>query len=291
MSSAFFEFLGFTLPRAAGFGLAFAVGFANLSIHAQPHAQTRSQAINLDEIAQLRLAYGWQRTDGAHVAAVVVDLAPGWKTYWRAADSNGLPPSFDWRGSDNAHSVQYLWPTPQVFATGSARTIGFERQLVLPVVIQPKKTGDAARLDLVMDYGICREICIPARGEASLDLASALPERDLIELALLSRPKTGASHGLDTATCTVSPQGVDYELAAELSFGDAIGEVDVVMVEAGDERIWVSEPDVTSTRNSVSLKADLLYFGDGAMAIDRSALRFTLLTSTGGIDVRGCTGG
>ncbi len=285
MSNRFLKFLRIALARMACVALAFGVAFGPMQ------AQTSSQAINLDEISQLRLAYGWTRNDGAHVAAVVVDLAPGWKTYWRAADSNGLPPSFDWRGSDNANSVQYLWPTPQVFTSAATRTIGFEHQLVLPIVVRPKDRDDTLSLDLVMDYGVCSQICIPARGAASLDLANALPERELIELALLARPETGTDRGLRKATCGISPQGEDYELAADLSFADPLGQVDAVMIEAGDERIWVSEPDIAASANSVSLTADVYYFGDGAMALDRSAMRFTLLTSTGGVEVAGCTGG
>ncbi len=38
---------------------------------------------------------GWVRADGTRMAAVQLDLEPGWKTYWRAPGDAGIPPSFD----------------------------------------------------------------------------------------------------------------------------------------------------------------------------------------------------
>ena len=260
--------------------------FAALATSAQ--AQSDGRALDLDAVSDVRLAYGWQRDDGAYVAAVVVDLAPGWKTYWRWAGSNGIPPSFDWRGSGNVESVQYLWPAPQIFNVAGVRTIGFETQLVLPVVITPKEQATEVRLDLAMDYGVCADICIPARDEARLDLGSAGPERDLIELSLIARPQNGGAFGLQAATCAISPNDNGFEIEADLTFAKPIGTLNALMIEAGNEQTWISEPDVVADETAVRAQADLFYFGDGPFLLDRSAMRFTLLTSAGTIEFSGC---
>ncbi|MEO0999402.1 MAG: hypothetical protein AAFW69_02170, partial [Pseudomonadota bacterium] len=36
---------------------------------------------------------GWVEEDGSLIAALSIDLAPGWKTYWRAPGEGGLPPT------------------------------------------------------------------------------------------------------------------------------------------------------------------------------------------------------
>ncbi|MCH9747383.1 MAG: hypothetical protein K0U57_05090, partial [Alphaproteobacteria bacterium] len=35
---------------------------------------------------------GWDVSDGRRISAVQLTLEPGWKTYWRAPGSSGIPP-------------------------------------------------------------------------------------------------------------------------------------------------------------------------------------------------------
>ncbi len=254
-------------------------------------ARAGNGALDLDELSQMRLAYGWQRDDGAYVAAVVVDLAPGWKTYWRWAGGNGIPPDFNWSGSQNAKSVQYLWPTPQVFGAGDARTIGFENRLILPIIIQPERANQPVDLSLNMDFGICADICIPTDAVAQLNLAASEAERDMIELALLARPETGSDRGLVSASCALVPADGAFELQANLAFSEGLGQIEAAIAEAGSESLWISEPTIQGTDRDIGLSAQMMYFGEGPMTLDRSAMRFTLLTSSGGVEVIGCTAG
>src|SRR5688572_17648661 len=70
-----------------------------------------------DQRSALRLIAG-STGSGAPVlrAAIAMRIAPGWKTYWRYAGDSGLPPSFDFTGSENVKSVAVLWPVPRRFA-------------------------------------------------------------------------------------------------------------------------------------------------------------------------------
>jgi DsbC/DsbD-like thiol-disulfide interchange protein len=76
--------------------------------------------------------------NGGHMAAVELQLAPGWKTYWRSPGDAGIPPSFDWSGSENVKSVRLHWPAPEVFEANGMQTIGYHERLVLPVEITPR---------------------------------------------------------------------------------------------------------------------------------------------------------
>ena len=44
---------------------------------------TPISANKLDDNLQVILRPGWRATDGTHIAALQITLAPGWKTYWR----------------------------------------------------------------------------------------------------------------------------------------------------------------------------------------------------------------
>jgi DsbC/DsbD-like thiol-disulfide interchange protein len=118
---------------------------------------------------------------------VFVDIAlePGWKTYWRTpGDAGGLPPSFDWSKSANLASATVLFPAPELFTDKSGTTIGYEGGLVLPVVLVPEAPDKPISLVVGLQYGICKEVCIPV--EVELDLAVAADDPDPLPAAALA---------------------------------------------------------------------------------------------------------
>jgi DsbC/DsbD-like thiol-disulfide interchange protein len=112
---------------------------------------------------------------GDGVAGVELQMPEGWKTYWRnPGDAGGVPPSFDWSKSENLASAQVLYPAPKRFSDRSGDTVGYKGTVVFPVRIKAKDPEKPIDLRLTLDYGVCKEICIP--GEAALSLA-IVPEQ------------------------------------------------------------------------------------------------------------------
>jgi len=102
-------------------------------------------------------------------AGIEIKLAPGWHTYWRYPGDSGVPPTFDFAGSQNIRSVSVLWPAPQRFADGAGgHSIGYIGEVVLPLRIVPDDPGKPASLHVKLGYAICGNMCIP--GEADLAL-------------------------------------------------------------------------------------------------------------------------
>lgn len=89
-----------------------------------------------------------------------VRLAPGWKFYWRTPGEGGVPPQFDWSGSQNLKAAQLAWPAPHRITIGDADLFGYVDEVILPVMILPQKTGAAIDLALRAEYGVCKDICI-----------------------------------------------------------------------------------------------------------------------------------
>src|SRR5690349_18182355 len=52
------------------------------------------------------------RQDAALLAGIEITLDPGFKTYWRNPGDSGLPPRFDWSGSENVADVEIRYPAP-----------------------------------------------------------------------------------------------------------------------------------------------------------------------------------
>jgi DsbC/DsbD-like thiol-disulfide interchange protein len=104
-------------------------------------------------------------------AGVEIQLDPGWKTYWRRpGDSGGLPPHFDWSRSKNIKAVTVLYPAPRRFKDAIGDSVGYSGAVLFPVKFQRENEAASAVLHLSFQYGICREICIPAEAEFALTI-------------------------------------------------------------------------------------------------------------------------
>ncbi len=110
--------------------------------------------------------------DGSRLLAFVeVELPEGWKTYWRnPGDAGGLPPAFDWSKSENLAAATVLYPAPKLMTDKAGNTFGYKDRVVFPVEIKPKNAGEAINLVLNLQYGICKEICVPAEAQLTLEI-------------------------------------------------------------------------------------------------------------------------
>ena len=122
--------------------------------------------------------------NGGRMAAVELQLAPGWKTYWRSPGDAGIPPTFDWSGSENVKSVHIHWPAPEVFEANGMQTIGYHERLVLPVEVTPEDPARPVRLSVEMSLGVCDEICMPAIVDLTADLSAPGAPDAAIQAAL-----------------------------------------------------------------------------------------------------------
>jgi DsbC/DsbD-like thiol-disulfide interchange protein len=103
-------------------------------------------------------------------AGIELRLAPGWSTYWRFPGDAGVPPRFDFSGSQNAAQVTVLWPAPRELSEGDTRSIGYIDDVILPLRIVPRDLNKPVALLLKVDYAVCGRLCIPATGSAALTL-------------------------------------------------------------------------------------------------------------------------
>ncbi|HXW27939.1 MAG TPA: protein-disulfide reductase DsbD domain-containing protein [Xanthobacteraceae bacterium] len=103
-------------------------------------------------------------------AGLELRLAPGWRTYWRYPGDAGVPPRFDFSGSQNAAQVTVLWPAPRELSEGDTRSIGYSDDVILPLRIVPRDLNKPVALLLKVDYAVCGQLCIPATGSAALTL-------------------------------------------------------------------------------------------------------------------------
>ncbi len=118
--------------------------------------------------SSLRLIAGATAPSGKQRIGVEITMAPGYKTYWRSPGEAGIPPVFDWSGSENVGGLDVRWPAPERFEDATGSGIGYIGEVVVPVSVQPLDPARPVTLVLKLDYAVCDKICVPARGEARL---------------------------------------------------------------------------------------------------------------------------
>jgi DsbC/DsbD-like thiol-disulfide interchange protein len=111
---------------------------------------------------------------GMLVAGLEVVMEPGWKTYWRnPGDAGGIPPYFDWSKSRNLKSASVKFPAPKRFVDATGTTIGYKEHVVLPIMITPAEADRPISIAVVVEMGVCLDICIPARAQLAIEVTPA----------------------------------------------------------------------------------------------------------------------
>ncbi|MEM6276377.1 MAG: protein-disulfide reductase DsbD domain-containing protein, partial [Pseudomonadota bacterium] len=157
------------------------------------------------DVIDVEVLTGWREPGMEHIAALRLTLAAGWKTYWRAPGDAGIPPMFDWDGSENVATVRPHWPVPEIFNQNGMRSIGYDQQVVIPLHVTREDANEPIRLQAEVSLGVCEEICIPAFVSIDALLPAQGAADEQIIAALGDRPMTEAEAGVGDVVCSVMP--------------------------------------------------------------------------------------
>lgn len=237
------------------------------------------------ETSRVRLVAGRTGDTKKLVAGIEIEMADDWKTYWRNPGSSGVPPRIDWSQSANLASARLDFPAPTRFADRDGDTIGYKKYVVLPLELTPADATRPIDLKLSLEYGVCKDICIPI--EVSLSLAVPADAQafapDSRTIAALSHvPRTGAGvKPKDPSLKSFKAEltGGKPTLAFDVAFPGGAAGADL-FVEA-PEGLWVPlARKAGESGDSVSFEIDL---ADGAdiEALKGKALAVTLVSDAG----------
>lgn len=194
-------------------------------------------------------------------AGLDLELADGWKTYWRSPGEVGMPPEIDWTGSTNIAGVEMLWPAPERFTAFGIENFGYSGAVVLPLQITLERPGDAAQLNGAVNLLVCSDVCVPQ----SFNLDLSVPQGTGIDALSASRistflarvPVEGSQTGILSATASVDEDrsALTLELQsatpflapdvfAELGMGTALGKPDIRLGQNG-RKLWARIPILT----------------------------------------------
>jgi DsbC/DsbD-like thiol-disulfide interchange protein len=246
---------------------------------------TPAHAAPMDHDTALTVLSGPQTSRGSVMAGLRIDMADGWKTYWRAPGDAGIPPQVGWAGSTNIGSVTFHWPVPQVFDQDGMRSIGYKDTVTIPVEIFPNDAGEI-RLKGTMDIGVCEEICIPVTLAFDTVLPRDQTRNPAISAALLNRPLSASEASVGDVTCTLSATTDGLQITTRSAL--AQNGPEAIVIETSDPYVWVSEPTVTRTASHITATSDLVHVDGNSFAVDRSGIRITVLGQGRTVNIKGC---
>ncbi len=194
-------------------------------------------------IARLVSATDSLGPDGRVALGLAIDLAPGWKTYWRSPGEGGVAPEFDWSASSNLERAEVRFPIPERQVVGGVTSIVYPGSVILPIDVVARDPKQPLRVSLVFRYGVCHDICVPREDRLALELSPGAgatgPAAPAIEAAqaLVPLPFAQAGLTLKKAWTTAGPKPalkLSIEAAEPLTPAD-------ILVE-GPETVWFEQP-------------------------------------------------
>src|SRR5260221_359680 len=131
-----------------------------------------------DTHSAMRLLAG-SRSGTVLLRGVAIHLQPGWHPFWGTPGDSGVPPRFDFSKSENVEAVTVLWPAPHKSDAGAGGpSLGYLKQIVLPLRIVPKTADKPVTLRASINYAVCEKLCIPVDASAELGFASVASTED-----------------------------------------------------------------------------------------------------------------
>ena len=101
---------------------------------------------------------------------LLLEMAPGWHTYWEYSGDAGLPTHIDWELPEGFTAGPIQWPAPEaILEPGDIQTYAYSGRVLLTTSITPPSgVSGNVTLKAKASWLVCKDICVP--GDASLAL-------------------------------------------------------------------------------------------------------------------------
>ena len=133
------------------------------------------------------------KKNGYYLFGIKLLLNEGWKTYWKNPGEAGASISANRVDNSGILETEILFPFPKKYLDHGVTTIGYDKKVVFPVLIKLEPEQKEINKELVINYLICKEICIPLTEKLNvnflIDDSSAIKFDDQISQYLKKIPK------------------------------------------------------------------------------------------------------
>ena len=230
----------------------FLTAFINLS-YAQDHNIFTEEMVEVKFISSVTKV----QKENFYIA-LDFNLKPGWKIYWRQPGDSGMPPNLDYKNSNNLKSLDLKWPFPKKeYEAANLLTNIYKENTIIPIEIKVKDPTKPLNLQTVLNFQVCKDICIPFQTNLFLllDTGEANYTKYLykIERALSKVPIDYKIAGIDNITVSRdSESSLLFFLESMVDIPE--GELEIFL-ENNDEYIKINNIKIIdNTNNKISAK-------------------------------------
>ncbi|MDI2090549.1 protein-disulfide reductase DsbD family protein [Commensalibacter oyaizuii] len=139
-----------------------------------------------------------------------IRLIPGWHTYWKNPGDAGEPASVIAQVNEIGKKIEGKidWPAPEPLSENGLMSYVYKGDVVLPFTLDLNdiEQNKPLHLNIKANWLVCADVCIPEKGEFTLDLpvgqASPTKEASLLQQALAKRPQ------VSPWDVKISPKGI-----------------------------------------------------------------------------------
>ncbi len=237
------------------------------------------------------IVQGWTRADGSMIGALRISMAGGWKTYWRTPGDGGIPPRMDWSQSRNLKGMSAVWPAPEVFVDNGMTSFGFVDELMLPLIVTPRKDGRDVELNGFLQIGVCKEVCIPY----SLDVSGSLDPSQTkivapIAAAMAEQPYSPKEAQVSKVSCRIAPSDDGLAVSALIDMPSTGGR-EFAIIETTNPELWVQEAVVTRDGSQLTVSSDVIHVEQAPFFLQRSDMTITVIGTDYAVEIEGCQAG
>ena len=239
-------------------------------------------------LKETKILAGWQNNNGSHTSAVEIRMETGWKTYWHAPGSSGIPPRFSFEGSENLRNFEFKWPSPVLFGDDKLWSVGYKNKLVLPMIIIPKDKNKPIKLNLHVEIGICDIVCVPAEFSmhATLHPKRTKPNAKIVA-ALASRPKSKTAVDAKELVCAFSMSDQGMLVTVDL-YVPKLGAREVIMLNYADSDFWIQNKMAKRLGNMLSGSGIIRHSSGTLTAIEKSKVAVNVISEKTAADLGTC---
>lgn len=120
------------------------------------------------------------------IAGIQFKIEDGWKIYGNDSGGIGLPPTLDFADSKNIAKNEIIWPKAEsgteVLGEETLNYNFYKNEVVIPFEIDLQDFAEKTTIALNLDYGLCKEVCIPVSEKFSLEISDEIDEEALSQI-------------------------------------------------------------------------------------------------------------
>ncbi len=230
-----------------------------------------------------------------YIIGIRMQIEDGWRSYWRRPGPSGLPTQFHILKTRNVDSVRVHWPAPSLVEQFGTLSIGYVGEIIFPMEITPQDaTDDRIRLQSIVQFGICKDVCIPMSREVVVDIPalgtteSFGPIAHALENLPLDHIPTAPGH---TITCLpIEISGHRLQTVVPLPAWQQVDRVGVIFEDVHGMAVFAPPTVTRLTSDRIHLATNLQFMASERAPLLPAELRVLLLFDTRAYELPGCLG-